>query len=297
VKTADHTDLIVSEWLMGFQPTTRTTYRHAVREFAGFHTGDLLEVTRPDVQRWVRHLTDDLLHVPATVRKKTSALSSFYDYAVDQKHMAHNPCEHVRRPQGESAPRQGLSLEQAQALLKAATDHGKTALALVWLMAGAGLRITEACTARIEHLDTAQALLTVTVKRGHRQIKPLSPSVLQAVLAVIGDRTTGTILTNVDDNPLTRHRGWELIEKLTKQTHITDCTPHTLRHTAATLALEAGVPVQDVQQLLGHKNIETTLRYIRNRDILGATRNAANHLETVLLGPQTEGTQLSGVED
>lgn len=282
MKSPADTQLLVSQWLMAFPPNTRTTYRHAIGELADHLDSDLLEAKRPDIQRWLMHLTETAGLAPATVRKKTSAVSSFFDYAVEQKHIDHNPCEHVRRPQGDSAPRRGLDINQAHKLIDTAADHSRTAHALVWLMAGAGLRVSEACSARIENLDQEQQLITVKVKRGDRQTKPLSPPVMSAVLAQVSDRTEGPILTNAEGNRLTRQRAWELIERLTGTAGITDCTPHTLRHTAATIALEAGVPVQDVQQLLGHKSIETTLRYIRSRDILGATRSAADRLASAL---------------
>jgi integrase/recombinase XerC len=147
-------------------------------------------------------------------------------------------------------------------------------------MAGAGLRVAEASSANIE--DLKDGLLTVTVKGGHRQTKPLSLPALQAARAAIGDRTEGPILTNRDGARLSRRRAWELIERLATSAGIKSCTPHTLRHTAATLALAAGAQVQDVQALLGHRSIETTLHYIRNRDVLGGAADAARRLGNLL---------------
>ena len=74
------------------------------------------------------------------------------------------------------------------------------------------------------------------------------------------------------------------MEEVTREAGIEDCTPHTLRHTTATLALPDGVPVEDVKELLGHKRLETTLRYIQNRDVLGGARRAAERLGSALAG-------------
>ena len=100
----------------------------------------------------------------------------------------------------------------------------------------------------------------------------------------IGPRTKGPILTNRDGRPLSRRRAWAHIRDLSARLDLHQCTPHTLRHTAATLALEGGASVQDVQQLLGHASLETTLRYIQHRDIAAGTRDAAGHLAAVLTG-------------
>ena len=279
----DQTKNLITDWLIGYPPGTRNGYGSDVATFQTWLelglAKDLLEATRADIQRWLGNLIENG-YQPTTVRRKASAVWSLFNYAVEERILEHNPAEHLRRPKGDSAPKRGLPVDQAQALINAAKAHSRPAHALVWLMVGAGLRVAEACSACIEDLD--DNLLTVIVKGGHRQTKPLSPPVLEAVMTAIANREKGTILTNRDNNSLSRQRAQELIDRLTTSVGIEKCTPHTLRHTAATLALEAGVPLEDVAALLGHRQLETTLRYIQDRDIAGATRAAANRLGQVL---------------
>ena len=271
---------LVSDWLIGYPARTKREYRADFDQYTEWLAStDPLDADRARIQRFLAHLGDQDLS-DATIRRKSSAISSFYTYAVQEKRLEHNPAALLRRPKGESAPRRGLEVDQAHQLIAAARTHSRSAHALIWLMAGAGLRISEACGALIE--DLKDDLLTVTVKGGHRKIKPLSVPVLTAVTTAIADRDHGPILTNRDGNPLSVRRASALIEELTGRAGLTDCTAHTLRHTAATLALAAGVPIQDVKELLGHRSLETTLLYIRNRDILGGTRNAAQALGDVL---------------
>lgn len=273
------------EWLIGYPPATRRSYRSDINQFIAWleakDQGGLLDATRATIQRFLGHLAD-LDYKPATSQRKTSAIASFYTYAVEEKILDHNPAEHVRRVKGGSSPRPALTPDEIRALISAASDYSKSAHALVWLMAGVGLRVAEACSATIEDLNGD--LLTVTVKGGKRKIKPLTAPVLDAVTEAIGPRTKGPILTNRDGRPLSRKRAWALIITLGARLDLHQCTPHTLRHTAATLALEGGASVQDVQQLLGHASLETTLRYIQHRDIAGGTRDAARHLAAVLTG-------------
>lgn len=277
---------LVSDWLIGHRTATRNLYRISITQYLGWldreDHGDPLEVTRQVIQRYVRHLDEELGYAPSTVRNKVSAVASFYRYAVEERVVEHNPAEHVRRPKGESAPKRGLPTDQAQKVIAAARAHSQVAYALVWMMAGAALRVTEACTARLENINWETGLLTVTVKGGHAQTKPLSTPVLEAIRDATGDRTEGPILTNRDGNRLTRHRAFELIDKVAAAAGV-EATPHTLRHTAATLALEAGASIEDVKELLGHSSIETTLLYLRGRDILGGTRRAADLLARSLV--------------
>ncbi|MCI0543714.1 MAG: tyrosine-type recombinase/integrase [Actinobacteria bacterium] len=276
---------LVADWLVDYRARgTRGSYRRAVDQFATWHDGDLLTVSRRDVRRWIAHLTSSGV-TDATVRAKASALSSFYRHLVAEGLIASNPCEDVHRPQGESAPRLGLTGDQARRLIAHAEAEGALAAATVWMMAGVGLRVEEACTALIEDLDRSEdgtpTLLTVRVKGGHRVTKPLSGHVTDAIIRATRARATGPILHR-DGHALRSWAAQKLIRRLGAEVGIDDLHPHILRHTAATLALEAGAPLEDVSALLGHRRLETTLRYIQNRDISGATRAAADRLAAAL---------------
>lgn len=272
---------LVNNWLIGYPLKTRSDYRRDVRQFMDWWKQDLLAATRTDIQRWLSDLVE-LDQKPSTLRRKASALSSFYTWCVSEKILDHNPCDNLRRPKGDPEPEMGLDLHQAHKLIAQAAAHSIRSHALIWLLCGAGLRVAEACNAQIEDLDLAAATLVVTVKGGHRKIKPLSRPVIAAITTTIEDRDSGKILTNQEGRPLTPKRAWELVGRLATAAGIKNCHPHTLRHTAATLALAAGALVEDVQELLGHRSIETTLRYLKNRDVAGGTRNAAQRLGDIL---------------
>ncbi|MDF1596964.1 MAG: tyrosine-type recombinase/integrase [Acidimicrobiia bacterium] len=279
---------LVADWLVGMTPNTRSGYGTDVAQFITYLENvnvGLLVVSRPVVQRWLAELIGKGL-APKTVQRKASAVHSLFSYLTDEGHVETDPTVHLRRPKGEGPQKSGLTPAQARLLISAARDRSAAAHALVWLMVGVGLRIAEACTARLE--DISDDVLTVTVKGGHRQAKPLSPPVLEAVRRAAGDRKEGPILLTSEGRPLSRRAGWETIVELSTSVGVEKCTPHTLRHTAATLALEAGAPVQDVQQLLGHRSIETTLRYIAGRNIRTATAAAARLLGDTLTRPDNE---------
>lgn len=285
MELTQQTEELIADWLIEYRsPKTRDNYRRDVTQFLKWvDNGDALTITRSDIRRWIAHLTDTG-RADSTVRRKASAISSFYAHAKAEDLIDTSPATDIKRPQGESAPRYGLPADQAHRLIATAKAHSLTAHALIWLMAGAGLRISEAVAARLEDLD--EDLLTVTVKGGHRQVKPLSPPVLTAIQAACEDRAEGPIVAK-NGKALSRSSAWRLVETLAGRARIDNLTPHILRHTAATLALESGVPVEDVKELLGHRNIDTTLRYIRNRDVLASTRRAARMLGQALTEKET----------
>lgn len=279
---------LVSAWLLGYPPKTATNYRRDVEQFlAWVSPDDPMTATRQTIQRYMAYLVEARGLTPTTARRKAAALSSLFSYAVDERLIDHNPCEKVRRPKGEGAPRLGLDPDAARALIAAARNHSPIAHALTWLMAGAGLRVSEACSATIPNLtvstDGTTGALIVTVKGGYRQSKALSTPTVGAVLVVVGDRDTGPILQGSGRaGHLGQRQAYDLITECALVAKVKNCTPHTLRHTAATLALAQGAPLEDVQELLGHRSIATTLRYVRGRDVKAGQLAAAQLLATAL---------------
>lgn len=274
-------------WLSQFGSiNTRDAYARDFDEYVKWLDDDPIPGDRARIQAWLGHLTADLKRSAATVNRKCTAVASFYQYALEEDHIQRNPADLVRRPKREDRQKLGLTLEQAQALVAVATKEGPTARALIWLLAGCALRVTEACSLNVEDVHnlelSGRSTLIVKTKGGRHQEKPIPAEAVNALIAVRGDRMKGPLLVNRDMKRLDRRRAWELVERLTKKAGIEECTPHILRHTAASLALAAGAAIQDVQKLLGHKSIQTTLRYVQNLDTLQAAQNAADYLGQAL---------------
>lgn len=265
---------LLSNWLIRYPEGTRKSYRRAILQLSEWYgSQNLLTVTQDELQRWILHRLEKAGDNPTTVQQKASAVRSFFAYLEGADHISRSPATHLRSPRGDSEPRLGLELHEALALIQAADRHSRWAHAAIMLMTGAGLRVEEVSTARIENLHGN--LLTVITKGARKQHKPLSVPVLEVVLFAIGARTKGTIIER-DGHRVAPPRLWELVQELANAADIdSKISPHILRNTCATLALEAGARVEQVQQLLGHKNIATTLRYLTRRDHAAEALDAA----------------------
>ncbi len=187
----------------------------------------------------------------------------------------------------------GLDREQARALVAAAdADRGPQALrtaAVIRLLLHNALRVDEACAADVADLgaDTGHRVLRVTRKGARRAKVPLTPATAAALDAYLADRArraglagprqlAGPLLATATGGRLRQGHLWELVRRLARAAGIEAwdrLSPHCLRHSAITLALDAGASLRDVQDYAGHKDPRTTRRYDHARDSLD--RNAA----------------------
>ena len=143
--------------------------------------------------------------------------------------------------------------------------------ALISLLALNGLRVSEATEADIEHLglERGHRTLTITRKGGKVVTIPLAPRTARAIDLAIGERTGGPVFQAADGRRLDRHSAGRVIRKVARRAGIGKAvTPRTLRHAFITAALDAGVPLRDVQEAASHADPRTTTRYDRARGSL-----------------------------
>jgi hypothetical protein len=143
--------------------------------------------------------------------------------------------------------------------------------ALISLLALNGLRVSEATGSDIEHLglERGHRTLTITRKGGKVVTIPLAPRTARAIDLAIGERTEGPVFLAADGRRLDRHGAGRTVRKVARRARIGKAvTPHTLRHAFITAALDAGVPLRDVQEAASHADPRTTMRYDRARGSL-----------------------------
>ena len=140
--------------------------------------------------------------------------------------------------------------------------------ALISLLALNGLRVSEATGAGIEVLgiERGHRTLVITRKGGKVVTVPLAPRTARAVDLAIGERTEGPIFLTADGRRLDRHGAGRIVRRIARRAGITKPVgPHTLRHAFITAALDAGVPLRDVQEAASHADPRTTMRYDKSQ--------------------------------
>ena len=280
-------DEVAVGFLLGYDKAhTRSAYQSDLRCFASWCAGigiDPLAAKRAHLDGYARSLEVEGL-ASSSVARRLSVMSGLFRYAYEEGYITRDPAAHIRRPRvGDDSPTLGLDLEEARRILDAAETAGPRDHALVCLLLLNGLRVSEVCTAKVTDFSSERGhrVLTVARKGGRRDLVPLAPRTLAAVEEHLEERTDGFLVLANDGGPLNRFQATRAIRRLTRAADITKhISPHSLRHTAVTLALDAGVPLRDVQDMAGHADPRTTRRYDRARKSLDrhATYTLASYL-------------------
>ena len=203
---------------------------------------------------------------------------------------------HVRRPRVDyESHAVALDRNELGALLVAAGLGLPAEHALISLLALNGLGVSEATGADIEHLglERGHRTLTITRKGGKVVTIPLAPRTARAIDLAVGERTGGPVFLTTDGRRLDRHGAGRIVRKTVRRARMgKTVTPRTLRHAFITAALDAGVPLRDVQEAASHADPRTTIRYDRARGSLD--RHATYIIAAYAAGAGPAGSQPAG---
>jgi integrase/recombinase XerD len=271
---SDAERLALTGFLAGYRGPTREAYALDLRQFTTWcraRSVDLFAVRRADIEGFARDL-EARGRARATVTRRVCTIAGFYKYAVEEELLEHSPAAHVRRPRVDyESHALALDRNELGALLIAAGLGQPLEHALISLLALNGLQVSEATGADIEHLgiERGHRTLTITRKGGKVVAVPLAPRTAGAIDLAIGERTDGPVFLAADRPRLDRHGAGRIVRKVARRAGITKAvTPHTPRHAFITTALDAGVPLRDVQEAASHADPRTTMRYDRARGSL-----------------------------
>ncbi len=253
----------VAGFLAGYGGSTRRSYATDLRLFAAWCEEaklELFSVRRSHLELFGRWM-EESGRMRSTVARRLSTLASFYRYCEQEGLIGRNPAANVRRPKVDYESRTlGLARNElgaflVQAGLGSARDH-----ALASLLALNGLRISEALGADIDDLEFERGHRTLKIVRkgGKGAVIPLAPRTSRALDLYTGERTTGPIFLGAKGERMDRYAADRTVKRLARRAGITKrISPHSLRHSFITAALDAGVPLRDVQEAASHADPRT----------------------------------------
>ena len=268
----------LSAWLdslSGVADSTRAVYARdaaAAVEWLGVAgSSGPASVDRRALRRYLAHLGANR-YASRTITRKVSVLRRYFDWARRTGRTEVDPTLGLAAPRGPSKLPQVLKDDQIRTLIdkpaRAGDDDARDArdLAIVELLYGSGLRVSELCGLRHEDLDLAQAQVRVWGKGSKQRLVPLSDPAVAALRAWLQDHRASFVAV---DSPAAavflNQRGRAMtprdVRRVIDRRSIVPTHPHALRHTFATHLLDGGADLRAVQELLGHADIATTQIY------------------------------------
>src|SRR4029453_15795603 len=250
--------LALAGFLAGYSGLTRDAYTLDLRQYVAWcteHRVAVFDARRVDIEYFARHL-ESLGRARATIARRLCTVACFYRYAEQEDLISVSPAAHVRRPRLDyESHATGLDRNEVGALLVAAGLSNARDHALISLLALNGLRVSEALGADIEDLglERGHRPLTILRKGGKVVTIPLAPRTARAIDLAVGERSEGRIFIGANGERIDRHAAGRIVRRIARRAGIAKRVgPHTLRHAFITAALDAGVPLRDVQEAASH---------------------------------------------
>ena len=226
----------------------------------------ILSATGTQIELYVRAMEGRGL-AATTIDRRLSTVCGFYRFAHFDGRIASNPAQYVRRPKVHPNDARGLDRSELGAFLFAAerVDHAHAALAV--LLGLNGLRVTRGVLGQYrEPRFRAGPPDTPHRRQGHKPaVIPLVPRTARTIDLAIGERTAGPILLRDDGTRLDRRTAHRWVRSITKRAGLGQVHPHMLRAAFIMCALEAGVPLREVQIAARHADPRTTTVYDHRR--------------------------------
>jgi integrase/recombinase XerD len=258
-------------------PRTVDAYRRDLAALSRFLEGEVGSARVEDLERWVATMRADGL-APSTIARRVSTVRTYFRHAILIGTRSDNPASALQLPRRARLLPRALSPAETERLIDAAAGTTPRSLrdrALVELLYGAGLRVSEAMGLERTGVDAEGRIVRVLGKGGKERIVPLGRPAAEAVrryLALgrphLDRRYRPELFLNARGGPLTRAGAFLILRRLADKAGLepTRVHPHLLRHSFATHLLEGGADLRSVQEMLGHADLGTTERYTHISD-------------------------------
>jgi integrase/recombinase XerD len=258
-------------------PATVDAYRRDLADAAEFLQGSPAKATNERLAEYVASMRARGL-ASTTVARRIAALRAFYKHQILIGARKDNPAAELDLPRRASTLPRTLSPGEAERLIEAASGTTPRALrdrALVELMYGAGLRVSEAVGLDRSSVDLEGRLVRCFGKGSKERVVPIGREAVEALRRYLSRgrphldrRHRPELFLNAQGGALTRAGAFLILRRLAGSAGLEPerVHPHLLRHSFATHLLEGGADLRSVQEMLGHADLSTTERYTHVSD-------------------------------
>ena len=261
----------------GLSDKTKESYRNDLLVYMnylkkrGIHI--VSEIQSEHIKDFLKERNDE---EATTIAHNLTVIKNFHAYLLKEKVTRTNVSEFIERPKVKKALPKTLSIEDIDKLLdiklNAPFDYRNKAM--LELMYGCGLRVSELINLEINDIDITNCLIRIMGKGSKEREIPIGEysiyylnKYLEVRNALLKNKACNKLFLNNHGMGITRQGFFKNLKHLLKEKGLNpDVSPHTLRHSFATHLINRGADLRSIQEMLGHSDISTTKIYTRISD-------------------------------
>jgi integrase/recombinase XerC len=229
--------------------------------------GSFEAITHTFARYFVGYLSDQGFQ-NRSIARKISALRSFFRFLKDEGYLETNPFAQVVLPKVKKNQPNFLYESDIDQLFQSVNKDSNSYyrdLAILEVMYGCGLRVSEVAGIMLKKLDLPAGWLRVLGKGNKERVVPMHPLVVETIKNYLanerGNTSETALFLNQRGTPLSARGLRMILDKLSHDAGIAHVHPHMLRHSYATHLLNHGADLRSVQELLGHEHLSSTQIY------------------------------------
>lgn len=267
-----------AKMIEGLSDETIKTYRSEIKDFIINIDKPLREMTTQDITEYFINLRKRRNISDCNLNHRLSVLKSLYQWMYENDYIEKNPCLGIRRIKYKKGCRQPLTPQELDRIRYACRNNLRNT-ALIEFMYSTGCRVNEVRHIKISDIDFFNKEVVVLGKGNKERTVYISAQAENAIKRYLETRNNKNEYLFAHSRDLgNRPMDSDTIRSIFKQIGCSagldrNLKPHEMRHTTATDALKRGMPVEEVQMLLGHSRIDTTMIYAK----VDATRLKIDH--------------------
>ena len=246
----------------GKSEKTMYGYRNSMRRFCDFIGKPLKEITQYDIRYYLAN-EKERGNANSTIENTRSYLNTFFQWMTDEEMIPKNPCRAIKPikcPEEEKLPFTDIQMD---ALRQACTTAKERAV--IEMLATSGVRVAELCNMDVSDIDFYDKRVCVRQGKGGKDrtvfINDIAKLYLQKYLETRKDQCPA-LICNKNFGRMQPGGIRNMLRTIGKRAGVCNTHPHRFRRTLATNLARRGMAVQEIQKILGHSNIQTTMMYV-----------------------------------
>lgn len=268
IKRKEDTEDLLSAFISakkieGCSIKTLIYYRNTIERMLDIVDVAIHHITTSDIRQYLAMYQEKHKSSKVTIDNMRRIFSSFFAWLEDEDFIAKSPVRRIHKVKTDSLVKEVLSDEQLEQLRDNCTN--KRDLAIIDILASTGIRVGELVKLNRADIDFHERQCIVFGKGNKERIVYFNARTKLHLQQYLNERTDANpalfVSLSAPHNRLTIGGVEVSIRKLGRRLDIPKVHPHKFRRTLATMAIDKGMPIEQVQRLLGHVRIDTTLHY------------------------------------